>query len=346
MMNRERWRKEATRKLELLPLSSKNRAIFLELFPHYFGALERGKSSLEEGTIVLEELMEQVANLENHPPLFSHVYQKESSPFNYHQLGLRFFAQLVNWSSSHFCGHDFVQEISELLKRGEQIILLSNHQTEADPQLFFLAMQRAFGSPSFSEKIYFVGGDRILTDPMALPFSLGCNLFTVYSKKYIANQSLQEREKKQLHNVQTMQVIRDLLCKQEGICLCLFPSGGRDRRSSKGTLLPASLDSESLALFSLLAKRVERNVHFYPMALFTHFLLPPPEKRNREIGEQRIISYSPIGVGVGSSLNSLFSEIENMKEKRGKKRELLTKGVEKALFALYQRVSSPSTGGI
>ena len=39
--------------------------------------------------------------------------------------------------------------------------------------------------PGFAEKMIFVAGERVITDPVAIPFSLGRHLLCIYSKRYI-----------------------------------------------------------------------------------------------------------------------------------------------------------------
>ena len=46
-------------------------------------------------------------------------------------------------------------------------------------------MLEKLGLHELAEKVVFVAGHRVTTDPLAIPFSMGCNLLCIYSKKYI-----------------------------------------------------------------------------------------------------------------------------------------------------------------
>lgn len=53
---------------------------------------------------------------------------------------------------------------------------LNGCQTEADPQVISLLMERE-GYGDVAEKLINVAGHRVTTDPLAIPFSMGRNLF-------------------------------------------------------------------------------------------------------------------------------------------------------------------------
>ncbi|CAN0191423.1 unnamed protein product [Discosporangium mesarthrocarpum] len=73
-------------------------------------------------------------------------------------------------------GVENLKKIEEYLKKGENVFLISNHQTEADPQACSLLMERdGFGEVAAS--MINVAGHRVTTDPFAIPFSRGRNLF-------------------------------------------------------------------------------------------------------------------------------------------------------------------------
>ncbi|KAL6008209.1 hypothetical protein ACLOJK_033715 [Asimina triloba] len=66
---------------------------------------------------------------------------------------------------------------------GHNIILISNHQTEADPAVISLLLHTT--NPHLPEKLIYIAGDRVVTDPVCKPFSMGRNLLCVYSKKHM-----------------------------------------------------------------------------------------------------------------------------------------------------------------
>ncbi|GFY95159.1 phospholipid/glycerol acyltransferase family protein [Actinidia rufa] len=67
--------------------------------------------------------------------------------------------------------------------QGHNIAFISNHQTEADPAVVALLLEATH--PHIAEKMTYVAGDRVITDPLSKPFSMGRNLLCVYSKKHM-----------------------------------------------------------------------------------------------------------------------------------------------------------------
>jgi glycerol-3-phosphate O-acyltransferase len=63
------------------------------------------------------------------------------------------------------------------------VVLLANHQTEADPGVF--AHMLSATHPNLATDVIYVAGDRVVTDPLCKPFSMGRNLFCVHSKKHM-----------------------------------------------------------------------------------------------------------------------------------------------------------------
>ncbi|GJV29967.1 glycerol-3-phosphate acyltransferase [Tanacetum coccineum] len=83
----------------------------------------------------------------------------------------------------------------------ENVILISNHQTEADPATIALLLETT--SPYISENAIYVAGERVLTDPLCKPFSMGRNLLCVYSKKH-TNDVPELAEIKRMANTRTL----------------------------------------------------------------------------------------------------------------------------------------------
>ncbi|KAG2553673.1 hypothetical protein PVAP13_9KG540700 [Panicum virgatum] len=55
--------------------------------------------------------------------------------------------------------------------KGHNVVLMSNHQTEADPAIIALLLERS--NPRISENMVYVAGDRVVTDPLCKTFSIG-----------------------------------------------------------------------------------------------------------------------------------------------------------------------------
>ena len=166
------------------------------------------------------------------------------------------------------------------LERGENAIFLANHQIEADPQAISILLENSY--PKFAEEMIFVAGERVITDPLAVPASMGRNLFCIYSKRYI-DQPPEQKMKKQLHNKRTMELMSQLL-SEGGKAIYVAPSGGRDRPNANGIVEIAPFDPQSIEMFYLMAQRAGHPTHFYPMALKTFELLPPPQSIQVELG--------------------------------------------------------------
>ncbi|XP_058082024.1 uncharacterized protein LOC131230220 [Magnolia sinica] len=81
----------------------------------------------------------------------------------------------------HFLGIGFCSNILSWL--GHNVVLISNHQTEAKPMIIALLLETSH--PHVAEKMTYVAGNRIVTDPVCKPFSMGRNIVCVYSKKHM-----------------------------------------------------------------------------------------------------------------------------------------------------------------
>ncbi len=68
-------------------------------------------------------------------------------------------------------GIEYAKEILEASKRGENVVILSNHQTEVDPQVISILLEKE-GLNELSEKIIFIAGHKVTNDPVAIPFSM------------------------------------------------------------------------------------------------------------------------------------------------------------------------------
>lgn len=233
------------------------------------------------------------------PPLFELFHPAVRKPIDYHQFGLDLIRLLIDFKASKLIGLECVDQMEEQLARGENVILLANHQIEADPQVIALLLQKSH--PKFAQNMIFVAGHRVTTDPLAIPFSLGCNLLCIYSKKYI-NHPAEEKHQKMLHNQKTLKKMEHLL-NRGGCCIYVAPSGGRDRPNAEGQIEVASFDPQNVELFYLIAKQAEPPVHFYPLAINSFHLLPPPSQVSKELGEPRLVQSGPAHIAFSPELD-------------------------------------------
>jgi glycerol-3-phosphate O-acyltransferase len=243
----------------------------------------------------LEKVKQQLA----HPYTFEHYHQSIKHPFNYHRFGIDFLRPLVLEDSSYLLGENHLQQIQEQLEYGHNVVLFANHQIEPDPQAMFILFEKS--APKIIDQLIFVAGERVVLDPVAVPFSLGCNLLCIYSKRYI-DFPPEKKTEKQLHNTKTMKVMKSLLDKG-GKCIYVAPSGGRDRKDEYGQINPAPFDPQSIEMFYLMARHSLQPTHFYPLALSTYSIFPPPETIQKELGEQRVAKAAAIKMSLGPCLN-------------------------------------------
>lgn len=275
---------------ELSALRDKVPAKYYEILLQFFNCYKEAVPSFEETLPTLRLFLELLQEQFRSPYVFEPYHRKIRSPIDYYRFGLDFIRPLVDLPHSKIFGRDQLETIAAQLKRGENVILFANHQTETDPQAIAILLEKNY--PEIAESIIYVAGERVTTDPLAIPFSMGCDLLCIYSKRYV-NEPPELKEEKKLHNKKTMVLMSRLL--QEGSkIIYVAPSGGRDRRNAQGVVEIAPFDAGSIEMFYLMAKRAKRITHFYPLALATYDLLPPPETIQKELGEVRMAKRTPI----------------------------------------------------
>lgn len=265
----------------------------------YTEAVKKNQGDAKPYLPLLEQLLEHVLEQIKDPYIFEPYHRKIISPVNYYRFGIDFIRPLVILRESKIVGEDIVKEIAQKLAAKENVILLANHQTEPDPQAITLLLEQKY--ESIAENMIFVAGHKVVTDPLTVPFSKGCDLLCIYSKNYIHFPPEMKHEK-QLHNQRTMHKMRELLA-EGGKCIYVAPSGGRDRPDASGKIDVAKFDGQSIEMFWLMARKSGHPTHFYPLALSTYDLLPPPSSVQKELGEHRETCCTPIHLGFGPCLD-------------------------------------------
>jgi glycerol-3-phosphate O-acyltransferase len=233
------------------------------------------------------------------PYPFQLYHQQIRSPFDYYAFGIDFLRPLVDLKSSRVDGNQNLEEIQQHLEKKHNVIFFANHQTEADPQAISLLLENSFSE--IAKQMIFVAGMRVLTDPLAIPFSMGCNLLCIYSKRYIDN-PIEQKDQKHAHNKKVMNKVRQLL-KEGGKCIYVAPSGGRDRRNANGEVTIAPFDPQSIEMFYLMAKTSKTPTFFYPMTLATYEILPPPKTIQVQLGEERTTKRGGIFMSIGDEID-------------------------------------------
>jgi len=263
----------------------------------YVEALSDCKSS--DYSYLFDNFLKLVIQQLEHPFHFEPFHQSIRTPFDYYTFGMDFIRPLILINSSKVLRIEIADQMVEQLKRGENVILLANHQTEPDPQVISLLLEKTH--PELAEKMIFVAGDRVITDPLAVPFSMGCNLLCIYSKKHVEHPP-ELKETKLLHNKRTMKMMGQLL-SDGGKCIYVAPSGGRDRPNATGELEVAPFDPSSMEIFYLMGQQSGVPTHFYPLALSTYNLLPPPDSVEKDVGEKRQAQCTPVHMAVGEEVD-------------------------------------------
>lgn len=280
-------------------LPSRTAAILESFFDSYSDALAESGQKLSDHKERMETYIQEVIHQCKQPFQFEPYHERVRTPFDYYSFGVEFLRPLVDLPHSVVKGVEHLKTIQKRLAQKENVIFLANHQTEADPQAISLLMEKQF--PQVAEEMIFVAGERVITDPLAIPFSWGRNLLCIYSKRYIDHPPELKRSK-QLHNQKTMQLLSALL-SEGGRSIYIAPSGGRDRANAQGIVEIAAFDPQSIEMLYLMAQKAERPTHFHPMALATYDLLPPPETVQLELGEKRRTKRIAIHMAIGSAID-------------------------------------------
>lgn len=264
-------------------VSEKLHDIILGLYESYLVSLDNSGLHKCDIDALFNTLLGLIVLQLKSPFHFQPYHQKIEAPTNYFQFGLEFIRPLFDKPSSLIVGRKNLDLIEKQLNMGENAVLFANHQTEVDPQLMNLLLEESY--PRLGSEVVFVAGDRVLTDPLAVPLSMGRNLLCIYSKRHIDTPP-EKKEEKLLHNRRTMERMKALL-SEGGKFIYVAPSGGRDRADAKGHVAVSAFDPQSIEMFRLMAKQSTKMVHFYPLSLITYDILPPPQQIESELGEKR-----------------------------------------------------------
>ncbi|CAJ2647151.1 unnamed protein product [Trifolium pratense] len=273
------------------------------------------------------------------PFVFEAHHKAKREPFDYYMFGQNYIRPLVDFNNSFVGNMPLFVQMQEQLKQGHNIILMSNHQTEADPAVISLLLELRL--PYIAENLIYVAGDRVITDPLCKPFSIGRNLICVYSKKHMLDDpALVEMKRKA--NTRSLKEMATLLRSGSQI-IWIAPSGGRDRPvANSGEWEPAPFDPSSVDNMRRLADHSGPPGHIYPLAILCHDIMPPPLKVEKEIGEKRIISYHGTGISVAPEVS--FSNATAACENPEKAKEAYSKALYDSVTNQYDVLKSAIHG--
>ena len=231
------------------------------------------------------------------PYAFQPFHQAIRAPFDYYKWGNDFLKPLIILKQSRLVGEENARRILELTEKGENVVIMSNHQTEADPQVLSVLLEQA-GMASLAEKIVFVAGHKVTNDPVAIPFSMGRNLLCIHSKKHIKNPP-EDMPRKQAQNLASMTAMAELF-GAGGKVFWVAPSGGRDRPApdspDQDNFVVAPFDIKAVDMFKILAMQSGKPMHFFPMSMYTNKLVPPPKDVSSTLGETRSAKRGAVSV--------------------------------------------------
>ena len=128
-------------------------------------------------------------------------------------------------------------------------------------------------------------------------------MLCVHSKKHM-NDDPALKSAKMKQNLNTVKEMGKLL-KKGGMLIWIAPAGGRDRRNTEtGELVPDKFDPQAVAMMTKLGtKKTAAKTHFYPMAMATYDIMPPPASKEKALGEVRIVNYTGAGLSLGEEID-------------------------------------------
>ncbi|GJP50767.1 hypothetical protein CLOM_g9932 [Closterium sp. NIES-68] len=289
--------------------------------------------SLQIMSTVFDVIMGQIMK----PHAFESHHLAVREPFDYYAFGQNYVRPLINYSKSFIGNVKIFDEIQANLDAGHNVILMTNHQTEADPGVIALMLESSH--PRLATSITYVAGDRVVFDPFCMPFSLGRNLLCVHSKKHL-NDEPELAEQKRAENRRTLKVMGKLF-KEGGNFVWIAPSGGRDRISPDSNYVPpAAFDSSAVGLMRRLTSESGVPSHLHPTALYSYDIMPPPRTLEKELGEKRVIGFHGVAFSVGEEIDfdAVTAGIEDRREAQEKYSDALFASVVEQYDLLVQAV--------
>lgn len=312
-----------------------------ELYHNYKNAVfQSGNSRADE--IVLSNMavaFDRVLLDIEEPFTFSSYHKSMREPFDYYMFGQNYIRPLVDFRSSYVGNVSLFFEMEEKLNQGHNIVLISNHQTEADPAIIALLLEST--NPHVAENLTYIAGDRVITDPLCKPFSMGRNLICVYSKKHMLDvpELIEMKRKSNTRSLKEMA----LLLRGGSQIIWIAPSGGRDRPDPvTGEWYPAPFDTSSIDNMRRLAEHSGIPGHIYPLALLCHDIMPPPPQVEREVGEKRVISFHGAGLSVAPEIS--FADIITASKNPEEAKEVYTQAFYNSVTEQYNVLKSAIHG--
>lgn len=267
------------------------------------------------------------------PYTFPSLHERMIAPYNYFEFGQRYVGSLTDFNHSVLGHRERWDRVKQLLDAKENVVLLANHQTEADPGVFAHMLMSTH--PDLATNVIYVAGDRVVTDPLSKPFSMGRNLFCVHSKKHLDDVPELKASKMETNRKTLVAMGRAL--NKGGCLIWIAPSGGRDRPKGEAgdQYTPDPFDPTAVELMRNLSQRAKQPGHLIPMAMFSWPVMPPPRTVDKAIGERRMTNYSPVGISLCEELDVQAILKDAPADDKEKQQKILAKAAEEAVIAEY-----------
>lgn len=236
------------------------------------------------------------------PYEFPAFHTRLTEPYDYYAFGQKYVGGLIDFNTSFLGNRANFDQMAAQIAAGENVIVFANHQTEADPAVWAHMLEAA--QPQLATDVIYVAGDRVVSDPMCKPFSMGRNLLCVHSKKHMFDDP-DTVDAKQRQNRKTLVTMARLL-NEGGKLIWIAPSGGRDRPAEvdgKDVWVPDNFDPSAVGLMMKMAESAKKPTHLYPMAMVSWAVMPPPKQKEKDLGERRLTNYSGVGISAGNELD-------------------------------------------
>ena len=332
---------EAAYDLEVLPRPVVD--VWIDFYQNYKNAVLNSGVEGANLPLVLEvqaSIADRVVTEMMDPFTFQSYHERILEPYNYFEFGQKYVGTLINFQDSVLGHLERWDEIERQLEERHNVVLLANHQTEADPAVF--AHMLAATHPTLGENVIYVAGDRVVTDAMCKPFSMGRNLFCVHSKKHMDDIPELKQEKMAM-NRRTLAVMARKM-NEGGLLIWIAPSGGRDRPDDNGLWRPAPFDPTAVELFRKLVTASKQDGHLYPMAMLSWGVMPPPKKTLKTLGERRLTTFSGVGLSVCEELDveSLVGGVEDPVEAQQTLSGAAQRATEEEYKRIEQAINDPS----
>lgn len=315
--NEQQFERVIKAALSKVPGADKLETLWKDFYSNYKTAIV---NSTQEGaseylaTKIQATIADTVTNQFVNPYIFPSFHERITGPdYDYFAFGQNYVGSLTDFENSVLGHRERWDKILALIEAGHNVILLANHQTEADPGVFAHMLMATH--PRLATDVVYVAGDRVVTDPLCKPFSMGRNLFCVHSKKHMGDDPAQ-RAAKMDTNRKTLVAMQRALNKG-GALIWIAPSGGRDRPKADGTWSPDPFDPSAVDLMRNLAARAKQPSHLFPMAMFSWPMMPPPVTVDKAIGERRVTQFTPVGISVAPELDLAAHEAAHENDGNG-----------------------------